>query len=263
MAKGIILAGGSGTRLHPVTKAVCKQLLPVYDKPMIYYPLSVYMLADIRDILIIVNPSDKSQFERLLGDGSQWGLQIQYAIQPKPNGLAEAFLIGEEFIGNDPCALILGDNILYKDGLQENLKDAVHFREGATIFAYQVSDPERYGVVEFDENNMAIDIVEKPVKPKTNWAVIGLYFYDNRVVQFAKQLKPSARGELEITDLNKMYMNERMLKVQKLGRGSAWLDMGTFDSMLDAAQFVQVIEKRQGSKIADLDEIAKKLKYIG
>lgn len=262
MHKGIVLAGGSGTRLHPVTKAVCKQLLPVYDKPMVYYPLSIYMLAGIRDILMIVKPEDKSQFERLLGDGSQWGLKIQYATQAKPNGIAEAFLIGEKFIGNDPCALVLGDNILYKDGLQENLKNATQYKEGAMIFAYQVHDPERYGVVDFDENHMALNIEEKPKNPKSNWAVIGLYFYDNRVVEFAKKIKSSARGELEITDLNKMYLEERSLKVQKLGRGAAWLDMGTFDSMLDASQFVQVIEKRQGSKIADLDEIARNLKYI-
>jgi glucose-1-phosphate thymidylyltransferase len=262
MTKGIILAGGNGTRLYPVTKAVCKHLLPVYDKPMIFYPLSIYMLAGIRDILMIVNPHDQTQFERLLGDGSQWGLKIQYATQAKPNGIAEAFLIGEKFIGKDPCALVLGDNILYKDGLQENLKAAVQNREGATLFAYQVTDPERYGVVEFDEDHMATNIEEKPAKPKTNWAVIGLYFYDNRVVEFAKQLKPSARGELEITDLNKMYLKDHTLKVQKLGRGAAWLDMGTFDSMLDASQFVQVIEKRQGSKIADLDEIARYLKYV-
>ncbi len=262
MAKGIILAGGNGTRLYPVTKAISKHLLPVYDKPMIYYPLSIYMLAGIRDILIIVNPNDKTQFERLLGDGSQWGLHIQYAVQPKPNGIAEAFIIGEKFIGKDACALVLGDNILYKDGLQENLKSAIQYREGATLFAYQVQDPQRYGVVEFDDDHMAVDIVEKPASPKTNWAVIGLYFYDNRVVEFAKKLRPSARGELEITDLNKMYLDTHTLKVMKLGRGAAWLDMGTFDSMLDASQFVQVIEKRQGSKIADLDEIAKNLKYV-
>lgn len=262
MSKGIILAGGNGTRLYPVTKAVCKHLLPVYDKPMIYYPLSVYMLAGIREVLVIVKPFDKPLFERLLGDGSQWGIQISYEIQEKPNGIAEAFLIGEEFIGKDPCALILGDNILYKDALQASLKTAVRHREGSTIFAYQVQDPERYGVVDFDENDMPVKLTEKPRQRTSNWAVIGLYFYDNRVVEFAKKLRPSARGELEITDLNNMYLADRTLRVEKLGRGAAWLDMGTFDSMLDASQFVQVIEKRQGSKIADLDEIARNLKYI-
>lgn len=262
MVKGIILAGGNGTRLNPVTKITCKQLLPVYDKPMIYYPLSVLMLAGIRDVLLIVKPEDKSLFESVLGNGSQWGINLQYALQPKPNGLAEAFIIGEDFIGNDKCVLILGDNIIYKDGLQQTLRNALNSREKATVFAYHVSDPSRYGIAEFDERDRVLSIEEKPDKPKSNWAIIGLYFYDNNVIRYAKTLKPSERGELEITDINKIYLEQNSLKVVKLGRGTAWLDMGTFDSLLEASQFVQIMERRTGNRIADLDEIAEGLKFV-
>ncbi len=260
--KGIILAGGTGTRLYPITKAVCKQLLPVYDKPMIYYPLSVLMLAGIQDILIIIKPTDEHSFKSVIGDGSQWGLKVTYAFQEKPNGLAEAFIIGEEFINGDNCVLILGDNIFYKDGLQDTLKSALENRSGATIFAYHVANPKQYGVVDFDEDGIANSIEEKPLNPKSNWAVVGLYFYDKEVTGYAKTLRPSARGELEITDLNKIYLANGSLKVQKLSRGTSWLDMGTHDSLLEAAQFVQIIEKRQGYKIADLDEVAKVMKFI-
>ena len=262
--KGIILAGGSGTRLYPLTKVTSKQLLPIYDKPMIYYPLSTLMLAGVRDILVISTPDDTPRFEALLGDGSQFGIKLSYAVQPKPEGLAQAFLIGEDFIGDEPCAMVLGDNIFYGGWFRKNLSEAVKNAENgiATIFGYYVNDPERFGIVEFDKNLKVLSVEEKPKNPKTNYCITGLYFYDKRVVEMAKKVKPSARGELEITDLNKLYLDEEKLAVQILGRGFAWMDTGTMDSLMDASSFIQTVQNRQGIVISAPEEIAYHAKWI-